>query len=358
MRRRNLLGRGSIEYVFSTLEPSVSVGDSSSYKNVNITSTANGSNIGYSVVSYDGTVVANATTAATYVTIYYSKNSTYELRSGYVVLKQNDSNKTITINVSQNAQPISINYDAILLKGFSGSDGSIYFDSKGSSVSFFGVPSWATVTYSNSYISVTATSENSDSKARSGIIGASIGGQSINLTLIQLPSDYFSRDYVSIGGVNWAIKNVGASSVRDYGNYYMYGKGSRVYNSSDSAYEGTENPLASSADTATQVMGEGWRMPTKDEITILKNTSSYWVDYEGAKKGIVFISSGEVLFLPASGYYVNGGLNKRGEDGFVWSSTPSDNGNAYQLHFDNRRYKYVSRSYGRVCGFSVRGVHV
>ena len=58
-------------------------------------------------------------------------------------------------------------------------------------------------------------------------------------------------------GLLWATCNIGANNELSYGNYYMYGKGAQTYDSSDSAYEGTEKPLASSADTATQVMGSG-----------------------------------------------------------------------------------------------------
>ena len=58
-------------------------------------------------------------------------------------------------------------------------------------------------------------------------------------------------------GLLFATCNVGANTETGYGNYYMYGKGSRTYNSSDDYYTGTEDPLKSSADTATQVMGSG-----------------------------------------------------------------------------------------------------
>ena len=62
------------------------------------------------------------------------------------------------------------------------------------------------------------------------------------------------HDYVDLGlpsGTLWATVNVGATTETDYGNCYMYGKGTTTYNSSDSAYTGTEDPLSSSVDTAT-----------------------------------------------------------------------------------------------------------
>lgn len=60
----------------------------------------------------------------------------------------------------------------------------------------------------------------------------------------------------------WATCNVGANEETDYGDYYKYGKGTEKYESSRHYYEGMNNPLESSVDTATQVMGNEWRMPT------------------------------------------------------------------------------------------------
>ena len=74
--------------------------------------------------------------------------------------------------------------------------------------------------------------------------------------------------YIDLGlpsGTLWATMNVGASSETDYGNYYQYGKGASQYaaTSSDSNYDGIENPLATIADTAAQVWGGDWHMPTQ-----------------------------------------------------------------------------------------------
>jgi hypothetical protein len=58
---------------------------------------------------------------------------------------------------------------------------------------------------------------------------------------------------------------VGANSETDYGNYYQYGKGENPYTltSGDADYNGTENPLSIDADTARQVFGGNWHMPTQ-----------------------------------------------------------------------------------------------
>ena len=82
---------------------------------------------------------------------------------------------------------------------------------------------------------------------------------------------YNGHEYVDLGlpsGTKWATMNVGASSETDYGNYYQYGKGASQYatTSGDSNYSGTEDPLDSSVDTAVQVWGGQWHMPTKAQI--------------------------------------------------------------------------------------------
>jgi len=65
-------------------------------------------------------------------------------------------------------------------------------------------------------------------------------------------------------GTLWATMNVGASSESEYGNYYQYGKGADDYSitSSQPSYSGTEIPLDLSVDTARQVWGGDWHMPT------------------------------------------------------------------------------------------------
>ena len=91
------------------------------------------------------------------------------------------------------------------------------------------------------------------------------------ICLPELDDPYNGHEYVDLGlpsGTKWATMNVGASSETDYGNYYQYGKGAAQYaaTSGDSNYSGTEDPLDSSVDTAVQVWGGQWHMPTIAQI--------------------------------------------------------------------------------------------
>ena len=168
-------------------------------------------------------------------------------------------------------------------------------------------------------------------------------------------------EFVDLGlpsGKLWATCNVGATKETEYGDYYMYGKGSRKYNSSDSYYHG--NALSPSLDTVTQVMGSEWRTPTRGEFQELINETNYeWVtDFNGSGiNGGKFTSKtnpNAYIFFPAAGYYMDGSLKSEGSEGYVLSSTSVDDDNIFTFYFGNRYYGvgYAKRKIGN----SVRGV--
>lgn len=164
--------------------------------------------------------------------------------------------------------------------------------------------------------------------------------------------------FVDLGlpsGTKWATMNVGASSETEYGNYYMYGKGATQYNSSDTAYTGTENPLDLSVDTARQVWGGAWHMPTETQLEeLVNNTSQQWVEnYESLNvNGCLFTAqNGNKLFLPAAGYYELGGKYSEGESLQLWSSTPG-----CALLCDYMDTVGIGSNINRSNGFSIRPV--
>ena len=171
------------------------------------------------------------------------------------------------------------------------------------------------------------------------------------------------HEYVDLGlpsGTKWATMNVGASSETDYGNYYEYGKGAAQYaeTSGDSAYSGEENPLAASADTAVQVWGGPWHMPTRAQIEeLIANTTYKWVTkYKGStiNGGTFTAKNGAVLFFPAAGYWSNGSPIDLGNDGRYRGSSPKTSGLACYLKFLNSgKDVYVGN---RKHGYSVRPV--
>lgn len=174
---------------------------------------------------------------------------------------------------------------------------------------------------------------------------------------------YNGHEYVDLGlpsGTLWATMNVGATGMTDYGNYYQYGKGDAQYaaTSGQSDYTGTENPLALSADTAVQVWGGQWHMPTRAQFNELTaNTYYRWVtNYQGSgKKGATYTANGQTLFIPAAGYYNNGNLYGVDNFGSAWSSTPSSVSYVYRLFFNDNGGKDVNCAAGNV-GYSIRPV--
>lgn len=168
------------------------------------------------------------------------------------------------------------------------------------------------------------------------------------------------HEYVDLGlpsGTKWATMNVGASSETDYGYYYQYGKGAAQYaaTSGDSNYSGTEDPLATSADTAAQEWGGSWHIPTQAQLNELTaNTTYEWTTINGVKGGKFTATNGKYVFFPAAGFWYNGSQSNVGSRGNYWGSSPYGNNSAYLLRFDNGN-KGVYNSL-RKYGYSVRGV--
>ena len=169
--------------------------------------------------------------------------------------------------------------------------------------------------------------------------------------------------YVDLGlpsGTKWATMNVGATSETGYGNYYQYGKGTAQYaaTSGDIDYSGTENPLALSADTAAQVWGGSWHMPTIAQMQELTaNTTYEWVtDYEGSgiNGGLFTAQNGNYAFFPAAGYWYNGSQSGINSHGCYWGSSPRDNNSACRWYFYDG-YEEVGNN-SRKSGYSVRPV--
>ena len=174
---------------------------------------------------------------------------------------------------------------------------------------------------------------------------------------------YNGHDYVDLGlpsGTKWATMNVGAASVTGYGDLFQYGKGADKYSvtHSQASYDGVEDPLAASADTASVVMGGAWHMPTQEQVRELTaNTTSAWVTtYEGVSiTGAKFTSktNGNVLFIPLAGNYAPSGFFDD-ENAMIWASNPNGSTNAYSVTFKKNSWDVGGKS--REYGCSVRGV--
>ena len=173
--------------------------------------------------------------------------------------------------------------------------------------------------------------------------------------------------YVDLGlpsGTKWATMNVGATSITDYGNYYEYGKGAAQHASTcnDSKYSGIENPLATSADTAAQVWGGQWHMPSMPQFAeLIANTTFTWeTNFKGSGiNGAKFTASnGNYVFFPAGGHWVGCSYHyDEGSEGSYYSSAPNGSSHCKSYEFATKYSHGVAQSSGpRSYGQSIRPV--
>ena len=193
-------------------------------------------------------------------------------------------------------------------------------------------------------------------------------------------------------GTCWATCNLGTSSPTEYGNYYAWGETTTKttyswstylwcnesynaltkYNTNIdySIYHSVDNltTLESSDDAATSNWGTGWRMPTREEMNeLLNNCNCVWTTQNGVY-GEKFIGpNGNIIFLPAAGYYDDSGLINAGTKGRYWSSSlgtgyPYYATNCYIYSDYYGEMSYNNRSDGLtirpVCSSSSAGVAV
>ena len=200
------------------------------------------------------------------------------------------------------------------------------------------------------------------------------------------------RDKVQLweGGPYWATTNIGAEKPEDSGYYFWWGdavgykrennkwvasdgsnsdfsfKESKTptYNKSISALQSerwitSDGVLAPEHDAANVHWGNGWRMPTRDELSALNNNCDWtWTTMNGVN-GYVVKGRGayasKSIFLPAAGYGDGTSLNGSGSYGYYWSSVPDSDYGSYAryLGFDSS-YRYADGYGGRYLGWSVR----
>ena len=170
--------------------------------------------------------------------------------------------------------------------------------------------------------------------------------------------------------VKWACCNIGANSPEEYGHYYAWGElveqpscewwyykwhdnatgGMTKYNEEDG------KKVLDPEDDAAQALGDGWRMPTPEEMQELKDRCKWeWVSVNGVY-GYKVSGNGNSIFLPAAGsQYVNQ-FTSQGNQGCYLSSTlySGDCGIAVCLGF-NQKHRYTINS-ERCDGHTIRPV--
>lgn len=179
--------------------------------------------------------------------------------------------------------------------------------------------------------------------------------------------------------LKWSTCNLGAAKPEDYGDYYAWGETatktdyswSTYLNAGMSSYKdcGTDkDPLkeyvypnnksiaGTQYDAATVNIGNGYRIPTYEEMVELRKKCSWtWTKVNGVKGYNVEGPNGNSIFLPAAGYRSGTGTYAVGSVGSYWSSNSYSSyaGNAYYLYFETG---IIREDDARCYGSSVRFV--
>ena len=181
-------------------------------------------------------------------------------------------------------------------------------------------------TYKGSEYSVVFEEE--QGSTTTGTAKATIGGSEVDVNWVQLWEN----------GPKFAEYNVGVTDgkAESYGGYYCWG--GSIDKDSKTAHKNGSDALTGTDDTATNLWGSAWRMPTKAELeALIANCDVEWTtvnDFKGRKftgKGVYASNS---VFFPAAGYCF-GSVYAQGDLGFYWSSTPGTYNGAYYLWFES-----------------------
>lgn len=157
-------------------------------------------------------------------------------------------------------------------------------------------------------------------------------GSCVEISIVQgaYVRDANGHQCVDLGlSVDWAVVNIGANTLVDYGDYFAWGEVS-----TKECYDGCvtfDVPMLDIAgnlyyDAATANCGGTWRMPTSAEMEELITYCSWeWTSMYDVKGVLVTGPNGNSIFLPAAGYCTTTVTNDIGKCGYYWSSTPYDN---------------------------------
>ena len=167
------------------------------------------------------------------------------------------------------------------------------------------------------------------------------------------------------GGPRFAEYNVGAENnkAEDFGGYYNWGMSAVQTKENAEYYQSGSFALMGNDDTASNLWGSNWRLPTKEELEALlneENCTCTWIEnYEGkVVNGLLCKGKGDYeensVFLPAAGDCTKGVTAQEGYCGVYWSSTPDGSYGTYILCISS--YGQLVQDYIRHYGSSVRAV--
>lgn len=193
------------------------------------------------------------------------------------------------------------------------------------------------------------------------------------------------HEYVDLGlSVKWATCNIGAVEPSDYGDYFAWGDveqcesylwyyykynttgysnsdGCNKYQVADGNKSGIwydngvfvgdgQMTLEVGDDAATQLWGEGWRIPTPDEMNELITMCKWtWVN-DGYISGYKVERLGGHIFIPAAGCRYSTAYYGKGSYGYYWTNSLLNPYTMYAqslyIHAGNYKVGFDERNYG------------
>ena len=155
-------------------------------------------------------------------------------------------------------------------------------------------------------------------------------------------------EWIDLGlSVKWASHNIGAVNPEESGDFFAWGEiypKTSFYNNNSETMGKDMNDISgdSGYDAASANWGGEARMPTIDEVKELSEKCTWvWTPRNGVNGMLITGPNGNSIFIPASGFRLGPALDYEGDNGFYWSSTPSDtdDNRAYGLSFSKGGFR-------------------
>lgn len=191
-------------------------------------------------------------------------------------------------------------------------------------------------------------------------------------------------DAVDLGlSVKWSTKNLGAVSSEGFGDYFAWGEVApkSAYSAENYIHKGVNlgvNISGTEYDAATQILGEDWRMPTKEEVQELLD-KCVWIWKEKIvieqdtiqveeKDTIVDVKvkyahcevvgpNGKAIYLPTVGSECEGTTNRVPlKFGCYWSASSFGEMDAWTMQVSKDTHIIKSEGYRRFVGQAIRPV--
>lgn len=163
----------------------------------------------------------------------------------------------------------------------------------------------------------------------------------------------------------WSSYNLGATSPEDYGGLYGWADPTGAKTSTDLNDYPSANPPADISgteyDTARQMWGGGWRIPSNGEMwSLLANSTEEWTTLNGVQ-GVKYTSdiNGNSIFIPTAPQRTGSSI-VRGSSTYYWldalNKEDSSLAGTFYIHYGSSLSDYPTAGAERYLGLPIRPV--